>query len=968
MNNDNIYQVEYNESFEALRRSKEMADALNKVASVFLTGDTGNDFSFDEMMTKGMGMIADMADLDRLNLWRNSMEEDGLHTSQIYRWDRASGGTTLPTAELINLSFSKLAPGWEEILVAGKSVNSPAGLLSEKDLLNSYGVMSVFITPIFIKDEFWGFVLFSDHRNERYFDDYSAEMLQSAAFLCANAVIRREWEDELFRANEINELQLTKLNLAIKAAKIGLWDMEIVYNDLLNNTNAISWSDEFRQMLGYNDENDFPNLISSFHNCLHPDDFERVTSAISNHIMDTTGKTPYNIEYRVIKKNGEIAYFKANSETFRDEKGRPLRVTGTAIDITEEKELLLNTEKLRDQAEEANKAKSVFLANMSHEIRTPLNAVIGLSDLILGSDDLDSENRYRLEHINNAGETLLGTVNDILDISKIESGKFELIPSRYDIPSMINDVVTQSILHRGDKPIEFELELCENLPTTLYGDELRIKQILTNLLSNAFKYTLQGTVELIVSNETDGDDVWLSFTIKDTGIGIRQEDMENLFTDYVQMDAATNRKVVGTGLGLSIAKRLSILMNGEIIAKSEYGIGSSFSVRLLQKRVSDDLIDQDVIESLKHLSYSEQRRRLTGTFSRISLPYARVLIVDDVVTNLDVAKGLMKPYHMQVDCVTGGFDAVEAMHDERVRYNAIFMDHMMPGMDGIEATRLIREIGNDYAKNIPIIALTANAIVGNEEMFLSNGFQAFISKPIEIKRLDSVIREWVRDKEQEKLYSREELDDKPLSEQADMITRELLKKTVPGISIEKGLIRFDNDGEAYLEILGSFARNTPPLLETARMECTDKNSLNYYETVVHGIKGSSRAIFADEIGDMSEALEEAAGAGDFTFIASKNAEFITATEILISNIKQLVNDIQSINPKQLKEKPDEEVLNKLHEACINYDITLADTFITDLEAYDYKSNGELIIWLRENIEQANFDEIVERLEGNKDEQ
>jgi len=449
------------------------------------------------------------------------------------------------------------------------------------------------------------------------------------------------------------------------------------------------------------------------------------------------------------------------------------------------------------KAQQASDAKSSFLANMSHEIRTPLNAVIGLSDLILDMDDsLSEETRYRLSQINNAGATLLSTVNDILDISKIEAGKFELIPINYDTPSMINDAVTQSILHKGEKSIEFVMNICDNLPTHLYGDELRIKQILNNFLSNAFKYTLSGTVELTVNCNHEGESIRLIFIVRDTGIGIRQEDIKNLFSDYVQMDMSANRKIVGTGLGLSIAKRLVELMDGNITVESEHGAGSTFTVSIIQKRITDDVLDPEAIERLKKLNYSEQKRRQYGYMARLNMHYARVLIVDDVVTNLDVARGLMKPYNMQIDCVTSGQEAVEAILDKRVRYNAIFMDHMMPGMDGIEATRKIREINTEYAKNIPIIALTANAIVGNEEMFLKKGFQSFISKPIEIAHLDAVIREWVRDKEQEELYQRTSDVVRPVYEEDK--NWQALEKSIPGLNIDKGLARFYNDKSAYV--------------------------------------------------------------------------------------------------------------------------------------------------------------------------
>jgi len=768
----------------------------------------------------------------------------------------------------------------------------------------------------------------------------------------------RKREQSIMRAYEINELQLAKINLINKAARIGVWDMEIIRDDPMNIKNIITYSNEFREILGYNDEDDFPNLLSSFYNCLHPDDYQMVTDKINNHIADPTGKTPFDPEYQARKKNGEYVYVRATGQSIRDEFGEAIRTLGTIMDISEEKNTIANIERLRLEAEEANKAKSVFLANMSHEIRTPLNAVIGLSNLVLETDDgLNEESRYRLAQINNAGTTLLSTVNDILDISKIEAGKFELVPVKYDIPSMINDAVTQSILHKGDKPIEFIMNVCESLPTHLYGDELRIKQILNNLLSNAFKYTMMGTVELTVSCNRDGDIDWLTFIIRDTGIGIRQEDMDNLFKDYVQVDMSANRRIIGTGLGLSIAKRLVEQMDGHIDAVSEYGVGSVFTVRFAQKHVTDEMIGPEVIESLKQLTYSEIKRQQKGSLTRLNMPYARVLIVDDVITNLDVARGLMKPYNMQIDCVTNGQDAIEAILDKRVRYNAVFMDHMMPGMDGIEATRRIREIGSDYAKDIPIIALTANAIVGNEEMFLQKGFQAFISKPIEIASLDNVIREWIRDSELEKLYCRTEDLDQPV--QNDDKNWQALEKGIPGVNIEKGLSRFYNDKSAYVDVLRSYAKNTVPLLK--EMQKIDRENLSGYTTAVHGLKGSSGGICAGEIADIAESLEKSSINNDYDHIIANNSILIAKTETLISEIEKILEEIDADNKKPKKSKPDPEILNRLLQACKDYEMSNVDAALEELEIYSYDSDNDLVVWLRENTELMNFDEIINRL-------
>ena len=613
------------------------------------------------------------------------------------------------------------------------------------------------------------------------------------------------------------------------------------------------------------------------------------------------------------------------------------------------------------EARRANEAKSDFLANMSHEMRTPLNAIIGLSDLTLEDEELDEESYLNLEKINNAGEILLTTVNDILDISKIEAGRFEILPGEYDVPSLINDTVTQNILRTGEKPIEFILDIHNNLPARLYGDELRIKQIFNNLLSNAFKYTKEGTITLSISCDRDGDDVWMTAKIKDTGIGIRAADMNKLFASYNQVDTRANRQIEGTGLGLALTKRMAELMDGAVTAESEYGKGSVFTVRLRQKYVTDATIGQEVVENLKNFRYSEQKRRSNSKITRISLPYASVLVVDDNVTNLDVAKGLMKPYNMRVDCVTGGQQAIDAVLEEKVRYNAIFMDHMMPDMDGVEATRIIREIDTDYAKNIPIIACTANAISGSEEMFLSKGFQAFLSKPIEIVRLDNIIRRFVRDKSlEEKLGLDTDTENINLSINNDNeISVNDSKWHIDGIDIKKGLDRFSGDGGSFLKVLRSYADNTSVLLEKIRD--VDKDGLADYAITVHGIKGSSFGVCAEIIGAEAESLEKAAKENNMDYVTENNAVFIEHASRLVENIRDMLEKTSPEKPKPKKDKPDPEVLSKLLDACGSYDMDGVDGAMAEIEAYDYESDGGLALWLRENVNKLEFKDIIEKL-------
>ncbi|MCL2720932.1 MAG: response regulator [Treponema sp.] len=624
-------------------------------------------------------------------------------------------------------------------------------------------------------------------------------------------------------------------------------------------------------------------------------------------------------------------------------------------------------------AEEKNK----FFAKMSHEMRTPLNAVIGLSELTLEDDSLTESVRENIEKVCNAGDSLLGIVNDILDISKIEEGRFELVPVEYDTAGMIGDTINQSIMYKNEKPIEFVLNIADNIPAFLYGDDLRIKQILNNLLSNAFKYTKEGTVELSINFEQGEDNTfYFSASVSDTGIGISQENVGALFSDYSQIDLLTNREIKGTGLGLSITKTLTETMSGKIFVKSEYGKGSVFTVKLPQKAVNNKLIAPDIIQNLKNFHYKSRKFNSFSRVSRIILPYARVLIVDDVLTNLDVAKGMLKPYRMEVDCVTSGQAAVDAVRNNEVKYNTIFMDHMMPIMNGIEATRIIREeIGTDYAKNVPIIAFTANALAGNEEMFLSKGFQAVITKPVDVQRLDVIVNQWVRDEEIEKNIKDKQIivDGESIfdgrtgedrrSDKGDRrrgYDRRLLAKKIEGININKGLERFGGDWDTFLQILKSFAVNTRSVINSMK-EVNDEN-LAEYAIIVHGVKSSCRGISAEAAGNQAEALEKAAKAGDLKFVLEHNQVLLDVITGLTDDLDDIFKeDEDKIITKLKKDKPYSEALRNLCAACGSFAIEEIERIMNEIEVFDYEEDDNLASWLRENVDQMNYSEIVDKI-------
>jgi len=621
--------------------------------------------------------------------------------------------------------------------------------------------------------------------------------------------------------------------------------------------------------------------------------------------------------------------------------------------------------KARFEAESASRSKSQFLATMSHEIRTPLNAIIGLSDVEL-QKNLPADTRINLEKVHNSGGNLLSIINDILDISKIETGNFKLIPVDYDVPSLINDTVQLNIVRIGAKKIKFKLDLDETVPGRLYGDELRIKQILSNLLSNAFKYTDEGEVILHVRWEKQGENAWMIFAVQDTGQGIKKEDIPRLFSEYHQLDAKANRHIEGTGLGLSITKNLASLMDGKIGVESEYGKGSVFTVQFPQKIINEAPIGPDTTKKLESFRFKDIYHTQSLRLERSYMPYGRVLVVDDVETNLDVARGLMLPYGLIVETAVSGPEAVEkirlAGNNDIPRYDLIFMDHMMPGMDGLEAVRIIRnELPGNYGRMVPIIALTANALAGNERMFLANGFNGFIPKPVDVLLLDSALNTWVRNKQSPETLKMAEIELKKHRTDDDGTPGVLDNVPVTCIDLAQGIERYNGE-TAYLDILRSWCKHTPALLE--KMKNLSHDNLAEYSITVHGLKGSSYGILANDIGKRAQDLEAFAKAGDFESVEAKNSDFITITESALRELEALLkkaNTGKGIKPKM--PLPDTVLLSRLLEAAKRYKSTVMEEILEELESHEYESGGELVEWLREQTDNLEYDAICSRLEG-----
>lgn len=410
------------------------------------------------------------------------------------------------------------------------------------------------------------------------------------------------------------------------------------------------------------------------------------------------------------------------------------------VDMTQSKKQLEQMQLLKANAEKANRAKSEFLARVSHEIRTPINAVIGMNEMVLRESSQDDVKKYSMD-IKTSAHALLGIINDILDFSKIESGKMEIVPTEYELNSMLNDLYNMFSLRAREKGLCFEMNVASDLPSKLYGDDIRIRQVLINLLTNAVKYTRKGTVTFEVTGERSGADVVLHFTVRDTGIGIRQEDIPKLFSAFERLDEEKNRDVEGTGLGMNISLQLLKLMNTDLHVESVYGEGSRFFFALRQS-----IIDAEPIGNFQERAKKAAREH--NYHASFTSPEAEVLLVDDNRVNRRVFCGLLKQTKVQITDVGSGRECLD--HIRQKHYDLIFLDHMMPEMDGMETMQHMKEMEDNLCKDTPVIMLTANAIMGAKEQYLAAGFDDFLAKPIDQTKLERLMMHWMP---QEKIHS-----------------------------------------------------------------------------------------------------------------------------------------------------------------------------------------------------------------------
>ena len=512
-------------------------------------------------------------------------------------------------------------------------------------------------------------------------------------------------------------------------------------------------------------------------------------------------------------------------------------------------------------AEQASRAKSDFLANMSHEIRTPINAVMGMNEMILRECQTESVRGYAL-NIQSASQNLLGIINDILDFSKIESGKMEIVEMDYQLSSLINDVVNMIQIKAEQKELDFVVQVEEHLPNLLYGDEGRILQVMLNLLNNAVKYTKQGSVGLDVHGVQLNGGFALEIEVKDTGIGIKEEDMKKLFRDFERLDLKENRNVEGTGLGLAITRNLVEMMQGTLEVTSVYHKGSTFTVRIPQV-----VKGNEPIGNFK-LRFEEYKKQQSSYHESFVAKDARILVVDDNEMNLLVVKNLLKKTEMQVTTCQSGMDCLRLITENY--YDIVLLDHMMPVMDGIETLHRTKELEASLCKETPFIALTANAISGVREMYLSEGFDNYLSKPVNGKALEKMIKKYLPEK---LMVEKKEEEVHPESEETKKTDiQEVSPESL--LNVPLGLSYNCDSDEMYRELLTMFIETWQEKKRQIEETYQSKDWKNY-TIQVHGLKSSSLSMGAEKLSDLAKQMEMAGKAIQKEEDTEKNLQFIS---------------------------------------------------------------------------------------------
>jgi signal transduction histidine kinase len=717
--------------------------------------------SFEETMTAGVREIADIFDLDRLSIWRNVNKPDATHVSQIYRWDRESGGTTVPTPGLEDVTYAQIGPRLEAIFENGGIINSPVRLLPEAAMLQSFGMVSAFIAPIFINSTVWGFALLEDLHTERVFEKDSAEMMLSAILLCANTIMRadmeREFKIKLKQQELISDLSRgfisfgdSEMLVQEAIAKLGRYhgvslifvfsmdyechDTHLAYRWYADGTPQRATLANLFEYVKSLFPQQLPDgaaipITACDDTATHPDAiFQKLNSA---GVMAVIG-APLYVEGNLwgimsVEQNAVTRKWTENEKEF---------VAMTASTIAGIIMRDVYTVKLKEalhKATEASKAKGEFLSNMSHEMRTPLNAITGMTAIGKKATDLERKD-YALGKIQDASTHLLGLINDILDMSKIEANMLKLSAVEFSFEKVLKRVIGLVNFRVDEKHQKFTVRIDNAIPDNLFGDDQRLVQVIINLLGNAVKFTPEyGSVTLDARfvGEENGLCI-IEISVSDTGIGISPEQQAHLFRSFQQADGSTVRKFGGTGLGLAISKKIVEMMGGRIRVESEAGKGSNFIFNVRMQRGTGNAAREE----------EPPEQETPPAIESVFAGY-RVLLAEDVEINREIVLTLLEPTQLQIDCAESGAEAVRLFTQAPDKYDLIFMDVQMPGMDGYEATRLIRALDTPRAETIPIVAMTANVFQEDIEKCLQSGMNDHIGKPLNLDEILEKLRTYL---------------------------------------------------------------------------------------------------------------------------------------------------------------------------------------------------------------------------------
>lgn len=657
----------------------------------------------------------------------------------------------------------------------------------------------------------------------------------------------------------------------------------------------------------------------------------------SNRIGDKPLKQLFKVEDDTFKFSGEVcsvdATCRANDvfcnlainkiyDDYQDIIGYIIVVS----DLTERMKTVKELEKAIKEADRANKAKSTFLANMSHEIRTPMHAIIGFSELVMKSDVSD-EIRQHVKDIQLASNNLLAIINDILDISKIESGKMEIVPTSYYTSTLMKDVSLIIASQAERKGLKFIMNVDPTLPSWLYGDKIRIRGILINILNNAVKYTREGSItfNVKVTLRTDTK-VRILFEVIDTGVGIREEDQKNIFKSFEQLDRQVHYGVEGSGLGLAIANGYVKLMGGFIKLDSKYGEGSKFSVTIEQKIMDEKPIDKAFVHQEGSFKGEE--------IEEFTVKTTPILVVDDNKVNLRVAQGLLKSYGFQVDVADGGKQAIEMCLKKE--YPIVFMDQMMPEVDGIMAMKEIRKQSPYYSPDGvgKIIVLTADAIGGVKERLTAEGFDDYLGKPINVKQLERVLLKIIPEEDIIRKEHKEEVKELPTDKELEIrkIIDELQNK-LPNMDVELGMGRCGNSESEYLQIL-KIAYDYGEMRMKQLEEFQAKKAYDDYGIKVHSLKSTALNIGAVEVSKLAEAQEFACREGNYSYIDENMEKLLDNYQVVINHIGNLLEE------KGLLQREEE----------------------TKEECLDAKMATQILVSIRQYIDEFSFDKVFDILE------